>query len=219
MRRCLSSLVPLLILLPFAESYLNARLSPHGRTVKDEDAISTLFAADEGGGPSGGGRSTRFVERAGLAERAAKIIPTTRSVATFAIMKGMAKNGRNKFPIRLLQEDKNYVEMDQRNRAFTRLLLTTTERRIGQIDKVINQFIKKPFVVKVRYTSLHFVYLFVGLIWNLHSKPRLQNGITALCMATMRVATAQILFLDIPEYAILKESVDVLRKHPTVAVP
>lgn len=66
----------------------------------------------------------------------AKII-THRAVAVFALMESMK---RKQFAIRVLEQDPAYLNLDQRDRAFARLLLVTSERRKGQIKKVIKSF-------------------------------------------------------------------------------
>lgn len=41
------------------------------------------------------------------------------------------------FAVPKLENDPNYVNLEERrDRAFARLILTTSERRLGQIDKV-----------------------------------------------------------------------------------
>ena len=45
-----------------------------------------------------------------------------------------------------------------------------------------------------------------------------QRPADALCEAVLRVGAAQVLFLDVPAYAVLKETIDVLRMHPKIKV-
>lgn len=48
----------------------------------------------------------------------------------------------------------------------------------------------------------------------------IQNYISdVLCQSVLRIGAAQLLFLDVPIYAAVKEMVDVLRSHPKVQVP
>jgi hypothetical protein len=64
-------------------------------------------------------------------------------MAVFALMESSSKQG--KFAVRRLESDPNYLNLeDRRDRAFARLILTTAERRQGQIDKVIKKFVKAP---------------------------------------------------------------------------
>ena len=45
-----------------------------------------------------------------------------------------------------------------------------------------------------------------------------QKPADLLCDAALRIGAAQILFLDTPAFAAVKETVDVLRMHPSVKV-
>ena len=63
--------------------------------------------------------------------------PTARSVAALALMDGPDEN----FPSRKLDMDMDYRNhLDSRDQALARQLLATTERRKGQIDKVLRHF-------------------------------------------------------------------------------
>jgi hypothetical protein len=75
--------------------------------------------------------------------------PTPRSTAVFALMESLKKK-KPSFATRQLENDPEYQRLDRRDRAFSRLLLATTERRQGQIDKVIRKFMnsKKSQVSK-----------------------------------------------------------------------
>lgn len=66
---------------------------------------------------------------------------THRASAIFALMESMKK--KNVFAIRVLEQDPAYLDLDQRDRAFARLLLSTAERRSGQIEAVIRSFERK----------------------------------------------------------------------------
>ncbi len=63
---------------------------------------------------------------------------THRASAIFALMESMKK--KNAIAIRILEQDPAYLNLDQRDRAFARLLLSTAERRSGQIEAVIQSF-------------------------------------------------------------------------------
>ena len=56
-------------------------------------------------------------------------------------MESMKK--KNAIAIRILEQDPAYLNLDQRDRAFARLLLSTAERRSGQIEIVIQSFQRK----------------------------------------------------------------------------
>jgi len=119
---------------------------------------------------------------------------THRASAVFALMESMKK--KNVFAIRILEQDPAYLNLDQRDRAFARLLLSTAERRSGQIETVIQSFERKD---KKKKTS----------------KPRLSD---ILANAALRIGATQILFLDTPIYAAVSETVESLRMHPKIKV-
>jgi hypothetical protein len=74
---------------------------------------------------------------------------TPRAAASFALMESMAKRNskqqKPKIAIRQLEQNSAFMAMDTRDRAFARMLLSTTERRMGQIDRVLQKFVHKPF--------------------------------------------------------------------------
>ncbi|OEU17535.1 S-adenosyl-L-methionine-dependent methyltransferase [Fragilariopsis cylindrus CCMP1102] len=102
-----------------------------------------------------------------------------------------------KFAIRVLEQDPAYLNLDQRDRAFARNLLSTTERRMGQIDQVIKSFAHKKEDKKK----------------NTKIRPH-----DILCEAALRIGATQILFLDVPTYAAVSETVEALKNHPKVKV-
>jgi hypothetical protein len=79
------------------------------------------------------------VENEGSSAR--KRTPTHRSTAVFAMMDGAKR--KSMFAIRRLENDPDYLGLDRRDRGFARLMLTTAERRQGQIDKVLKAFTNK----------------------------------------------------------------------------
>ena len=72
------------------------------------------------------------------------VLPTTRSVAIFALLDNR-KNDPNQeqFAVRRLEKDPNFARLDQRDRSFSRLMVTTAERRQGQIDSIIGHFLSR----------------------------------------------------------------------------
>ncbi len=66
---------------------------------------------------------------------------THRASAIFALTESMKK--KNAIAIRILEQDPAYLNLDRRDRAFARLLLSTAERRSGQIETVIQSFERK----------------------------------------------------------------------------
>jgi hypothetical protein len=68
---------------------------------------------------------------------------STRYIASLALME--ATNKKNlEFPLRRLENDKRFQTLDVRDRGFTRLLVSTVERRKGQIDKVLGHCMNSP---------------------------------------------------------------------------
>ena len=110
-------------------------------------------------------------------------------------MESMKKAKASTFAIRKMENDPNYQKLDRRDRAFARRILATAERRQGQIDKVINKFRKKD----------------VG-------QQEKNSAVERLCEAALRIGAAQLLFLDTPSYAVLSETVEVLRMHPKIRI-
>jgi transcription termination factor NusB len=87
------------------------------------------------------------------------------------------------FATRELEGSVHYQNLEPRDRAFARLLVATVERRMGQIDKVLDCCIDKPNKGKHAH----------------------------VLRATLRTGVAQLLFLRTPPFAAIKETVQVLR--------
>jgi hypothetical protein len=62
-----------------------------------------------------------------------------------SMAKRNSKKQKPKIAIRQLEQNASFMAMDTRDRAFARMLLSTTERRLGQIDKVLQKFVHKAF--------------------------------------------------------------------------
>lgn len=107
--------------------------------------------------------------------------PNARSVAIAALSKAFESG----FATRELEQSSQYKSLDVRDRAFARLLVATVERRVGQIDIILKQCISKYPPKKGKHS---------GII-----------------QATLQTGVAQILFLDTPPFAAIKETVQVLR--------
>jgi len=144
-----------------------------------------------------------------------KVSPTThhtnavhlscRAVAAFALLQSNMKKSSNKqeghaFAIRMLDQDPAFLRLVGRDRAFSRLLLSTSERRAGQIGKVIQSFVRKPTAETNQSSS---------------KKTRPSD---ALCDAALRIGASQLLFLETPTYAAVSETVEILRMHPKIKV-
>lgn len=129
--------------------------------------------------------------------------PRSVAVAALRVMsnnESATTNGRNNnkkprqkkqssdFSVRRLENDPAFQGLsDQRDRSFARLLVATVERRMGQIDKVLS--------------SSASVY------------PPKKGKHAALVQACLRVGAAQLLFLETPQHAALKETVEVLKQQ------
>ena len=79
---------------------------------------------------------------------------------------------------------KNFSRLNQRDKAFVRYLVLNTLRRNGQVDQVLNDFVKIPIKKKNFY------------ILNL-----------------LRLSICQILFLDIKDYSIVNTAVEISKKY------
>mmetsp|Transcript_1340 Transcript_1340/g.1463 ORF Transcript_1340/g.1463 Transcript_1340/m.1463 type:complete len:243 (+) Transcript_1340:48-776(+) len=149
----------------------------------------------------------------------ASVIVTPRAVAVFALMESMKK--KNGIAIRLLENNPAYRHLDRRDRAFARLLLSTSERRSGQLERIIHSFQHKNNNNKSNSNS------------NSNnnnknddkqenkkkkkkpSKPRLSDLLTE---AALQIGATQLLFMDTPVYAAVSETVESLRMHPKITV-
>jgi hypothetical protein len=81
---------------------------------------------------------------------------TPRSLAVQALM----DQKRGQFAVQLLESNPGYKQLeDQRHRSFARLLVSTVERRMGQIDKILSLYADVYPPKKVRFL---FNYHYVG---------------------------------------------------------
>jgi 16S rRNA (cytosine967-C5)-methyltransferase len=105
----------------------------------------------------------------------------------------ITKTGSAAFAVDRLESNKHYSTLSTRDRSFARLLVTTTERRLGQIDEVLRQCQKET-----------------------KSRP---NRVDQFVQAALRIGATQLLFLKVPEHAAVKETVELLRHDPKTTVP
>lgn len=77
----------------------------------------------------------------------------------------------------VLEREQGFKDLSPRDRGFCRMLVSTTIRRLGQIDDIITKAVDKP----VR-TSAHLMYI-------------------------LRIGVAQILFMEVPDHAAVDTSV------------
>lgn len=118
---------------------------------------------------------------------------TARSVAAHALIEN--KKLQSVPSLQRLETDPLFLSIgDQRDRSFARLLVTTVERRMGQIDKVLEKCKKLD-------------------------RPKARKGEDDLYVhACLRIGAAQLLFLDTPAYAAVKETIDVIRQGLNVKI-
>jgi len=72
---------------------------------------------------------------------------SSRSTAIFALQASSRRPSA--IALRVLENDPAYKSLDRRDRAYARLLLTTVERRQGQIDKILQQLSLNAKIKKV----------------------------------------------------------------------
>ena len=82
-----------------------------------------------------------------------------------------------------LNTNKNLAKLDSRDRSFVSLLVLTALRRQGQIDKIISRFIKKPLK---KNSQVNYI---------------------------LKIALAQILFMDTPDYSSVNTAVEISKKY------
>lgn len=109
---------------------------------------------------------------------------TSRYLAVLALMK--QTKTKNCSASTVLESNKYFSYLnDRRDRAFAKLLVTTCERRRGQIELVLNDCIKK----------------------------QRKNKYALLVRAALQVGVAQLLFLETPHHAAIKETVETVRTY------
>ena len=82
-----------------------------------------------------------------------------------------------------LSTNKNLAKLDSRDRSFVSLLVLTALRRQGQIDKIISSFIKKPLK---KNSQVNYI---------------------------LKIALAQIMFMDTPDYSSVNTAVEISKKY------
>jgi len=134
--------------------------------------------------------STSSTERNTADSKPKNIKPTARYVAISAL----AKASDGSFATRELEQSSHYQSLDQRDKAFARLLVATVERRLGQIDIILKNCISKYPPKKGKHSNM--------------------------IQSTLRVGVVQLVLLDTKPFAAIKETVQVLRIHrPKVPEP
>lgn len=109
---------------------------------------------------------------------------TESTVSTRYLVVDALLSKKSSDPIETLSRNSLFTALSTRDRAFCRRLITTVERRIGQIEKILD---------------------------HCQTQKRRRNKEDYLIQTVMAVGAAQLLFLDTPAHAAVKETVDVLR--------
>ncbi len=104
--------------------------------------------------------------------------PNSRTVAVYALATASASTyeacssdgsgaevGSLSFASRQLEQDRNYQLLDARDRSFAKLLVSTVERRLGQIDKVLSCCIEKYPPKKVSFLIFYTCILSFPMVW------------------------------------------------------
>jgi 16S rRNA (cytosine967-C5)-methyltransferase len=120
---------------------------------------------------------------------------SSRVVAAQSLLQDIKRSSA--FPLQRLESSPDYQVLEQRDRSFARALVTTSERRMGQIDKIL-QYCQRT---------------------NASSKDKRKKVDDLWVDASLRLGIAQLLFLDVPPHAAVKETVDILRSIPSIKVP
>ena len=106
-------------------------------------------------------------------------IPSARYLAAYALQtKG--------FSVDRLENHHQYDSLSTRDRAFARLLVSTTERRNGQIDAILNHCLRKSMPKRSMVPSI------------------------------LRIGICQLVFLDVAPHAACGETVEALKEFPRV---
>jgi len=114
-----------------------------------------------------------------------------RSLAVLALMKTslIGNNSNNNKAVTHLESNPDYLSLqDQRDKSFARKLVSTTQRHLGQIDKVLSHCCDSSYPPRKK-----------------------RNKYSMIVQATLRIGAAQILFMDVPEFAAVKETVELLK--------
>ena len=128
----------------------------------------------------------RRKNRASYTEETPDTLINSRYVAVTAAMKIGTKSTKNTPLSSILESNPQFLKLsDRRDRSFARMLLATLERRLGQVDKILDDCIKNER----------------------------RNKYSQLLRAALRVGVVQLVFLDTPPHAAISETVEVVRTH------
>jgi 16S rRNA (cytosine967-C5)-methyltransferase len=139
-----------------------------------------------------------------------------RFLAAKALLKNNNKNGSGspsaEFAVERLEADYDFNhQLSLRDKGFARLIVSTVERRMGQIDVILNHCSIDTKRNRNNKNS--------GEPSNNNKKPKRPSAkpsrVDEYVQAVLRVGAAQLLFLDTSPHAAVKETVDLLRIQQT----
>jgi 16S rRNA (cytosine967-C5)-methyltransferase len=112
--------------------------------------------------------------------------PQTTTISTRYLVVDALLSKKSSDPIEQLSRHPQFATLSTRDRAFCRRLLTTVQRRKGQIEKVLD---------------------------HCQTQKNRRTKEECLLQTVLAVGAAQLLFLETPAHAAVKETVDVLRMN------
>jgi 16S rRNA (cytosine967-C5)-methyltransferase len=119
--------------------------------------------------------------------------PKTAATARALAAQALAQKSRQPLHARL-ESHPLYTTLTPRDAAFARLLITTAERRQGQVDAIIENLSEQP--------------------QNTTNKKRNKKASDQLVHAVLTIGILQLLFLQVAPHAAVSETVEVLKNTP-----
>lgn len=113
--------------------------------------------------------------------KSAELITRHLAVEIFSAVLRKGKSLEEEFAARMEAQDKKQP-LENRDRTFVRLLVTTMLRRLGQIDNILAGYLKRPLPERANYIK-----------------------------DVLRVSTAQLVFLDTPPHAAVSTGVSLVK--------
>jgi 16S rRNA (cytosine967-C5)-methyltransferase len=124
-------------------------------------------------------------------------------VAAEAILE---RKGGVAFAIDKLESHVSFGSLSTRDRSFARLLVTETIRRLGQVDKILESCQNDKKKANSSSSSKN-------------TRRKRTNMVDRYIQAVLRIGAVQLLFLQTPAHAAVKESVDILRQPKDLHIP
>ena len=180
---CSSMLLLPLLLLPFLGGGSNAFIPFQGLRHNTHKPTLLLFASSSSSSSSSKTTSKKIKARV-IAAQALIEYPSKSKT------KSKTNNHNNNYnPVTKLESHPHFSSLSQRDKAFTRNIISTTTRRKGQIHKILS-------IVCDKYP------------------PKCGAKYTGIVMSCLQMGVTQILFMDgVKNFAAVKETVNVLKYH------